>query len=78
MEKTIALPEDLLMAVAEIAQADGKTPEQVIEEVTRQMLRVRGLRSFVAENGRVAKAQGLSESDVSRLIEESRADSRGR
>jgi Arc/MetJ family transcription regulator len=78
MEKNIALPEDLLTAVAEIARADGKTPEEVIEDATRRMLRIRGLRSLVAENRRSAQTQGLTEADVPRLIDEYRGESRGR
>ena len=30
-EKNVALPDDLLMAVAKIAQAEGKTSDEVIE-----------------------------------------------
>jgi len=78
MEKNVVLPQDLLTAVAEIARAEGKTPEEVIEEATRRLVRVRGLRSFVAENRRLAQEQGWTEADVPCLIDECRRESRGR
>ena len=37
-EKNEALPEDLLTAVAEVAQGLGRTPEEVIEAATRRYL----------------------------------------
>ena len=77
-EKNVALPDDLLTAVAEIARVEGKTPDELIEETTRRMLRVRGLRSFVAENRRIAEEQGLTEADVPRLVKEHRREQRGR
>jgi hypothetical protein len=78
VEKNVALPEDLLAAVAEIARAESRTPEEWIEEATRRMLRVRSLRSFVTENRRLAMDQGLTEADVPRLIAEWRRESRER
>jgi len=48
-QNNVRIRDDLLSAVTEIARAEGKTPDEVIEDTTRKMLRVRGLRSFVAE-----------------------------
>ncbi|MDZ4800085.1 MAG: hypothetical protein SGI92_18165 [Bryobacteraceae bacterium] len=74
----VTLPDELLTAVAEIARAEGKTPDELIAESTQKMLRVRGLRSFAAENCRLAEQLGLSESDVPRLVEEYRREQRSR
>lgn len=76
--KTVTLPDDLYSVVVEIARAEGKTPDELIEETTRRMLQVRGLRSFVAENRRRAESQGFTEADVPRLLKESRLEHRGR
>jgi hypothetical protein len=74
----VTLPEELLTAVTEIARAEGKTPDELITETTQKMLQLRGLRSFVAENRRLAEQQGLSEGDVPRLVKEYRREQRGR
>ena len=73
----VTLPDEMLTAVAEITRAEGKTPDELITETTHQMLRIKRLRSFVAENRQIAEQQGLTEDDVPRLIEEYRREQRG-
>ena len=72
--KNVALPEDLLLAVAEIARLEGKTADELVEETTRRMLYIRGLRSFVESNRRHAEQQGFCEEDVQRLVDEHRRE----
>lgn len=74
----VTLPDELLTAVTEIARAEGKTPDELITETTRKMLLIRGLRSFVTENRRLAEQQGFTEADVPRLVKEYRREQRGR
>jgi len=40
-EKNVAISADLLNEVAELAQAEGKTPGELIEEATRELLTLR-------------------------------------
>lgn len=77
-QKNVALPEDLLLAVSELARTEGKTADELIEETTRRMLHIRGLRSFVDENRRRAQQQGFREEDVQRLLDEHRRELNGR
>ncbi|MEO7271305.1 MAG: ribbon-helix-helix protein, CopG family [Vicinamibacterales bacterium] len=78
--KNIALAEDVLARVRQLAAAEGKTPDELIEEAATKLLDARqtvgNLRSFVARNRQRAEAQGLKESDTPRLIAESRAERR--
>jgi hypothetical protein len=76
-QNNIHIPDEMLTAVTEIARAEGKTADELITETTQKMLRVRGLRSFVAENRRLAEQQGLAEEDVPRLVREYRREQRG-
>ena len=79
-EKNIALAEDVFERVREQAQAEGKTPDEIVQEAAVRLLDARqtvgSLRSFVARNRARAEAMGLKESDVPRLIAESRAEQR--
>ena len=80
--KNIALEPELFEELREQAQAEGTTADQLASEAARKLLEARrtlgGLRSFVASNRRDALARGLKESDVPRLIAESRVERRGR
>jgi hypothetical protein len=63
--------------MAEVAQAEGKSVDEFLEEAALRLLKLKDLRSFVAENRELAEQRGLSEADVPRLIAESR-DQRAR
>jgi len=76
--KNVALPEDLLAAVAEMARAAGKTPEEVIEEATRRYLAHERVDRLVRRNEQRARELGITEADVPRIVEEFRRGHRGR
>jgi metal-responsive CopG/Arc/MetJ family transcriptional regulator len=78
MEKNVAIPDDLLAAVAEAAEAEGKTPDEVIEAATRRYLARERLDRFVRQNEERAHALGITESDVPRMVKEWRQEQRGR
>jgi hypothetical protein len=78
--KNVALAEEVLDRVRVQAQAEGKTADELVEEAALKLLAARemvtDLRSFVARNRARNEAAGLKESDVPRLIAESRAERR--
>jgi hypothetical protein len=71
---TITLPDDLRQEMEAAAQAEGKSVDELFAEAARRMLRVKRLRALVSQNRIHAESQGLTESDVSRLIAEHRAE----
>jgi len=71
------LSPELWSRMAEVAQAEGKSVDEFLEEAALRLLKLKDLRSFVAENRELAEQRGLSEADVPRLIAESR-DQRAR
>jgi hypothetical protein len=77
-EKNIALADDLLERVREQARVEGISEDELMNEAALTLLdsrqRVSNLRSFVARNSARAQALGLAESDVLRLIAETRAE----
>ena len=74
--KNIALEPEILERVGKLAEQDGKTADQLMNEAALKLLDTRRavdeLRSFVAGNRRRAEAQGLEESDVPRMVSEVR------
>jgi predicted transcriptional regulator len=72
--KSVALPDDLITAVSEIAQASGKTTDQVVEDATRRYVAHERLDRLVRRNEGRAAALGISEEDVPRVIEEWRRE----
>jgi hypothetical protein len=72
--RNIQLPSELWSRVAETAKAEGRSIDELVEEATLGLLKLRELRSFVAENAELAAKKGLTEGDVPRLIAESRAE----
>lgn len=77
-QNNVYIPEEMLDALTRLAGAEGKTTDELITETIGSMLRIRSLRSFVAENRRMAEQQGLTEDDVPRLIDEYRHQQRSR
>lgn len=77
-EKNVALPEDLLTAASEVARAEGKTTDGLIEAATRRYLACERLDGFVRRNEQRARELGITEGDVPRLIHEHRREQRGR
>jgi SHS2 domain-containing protein len=77
-DRHIKLPAELWSRMADAAQAEGKTVEELFEEAALRLLKLRELRSFVAGNRELATELGLAEADVPRLIAESRTERPGR
>jgi hypothetical protein len=78
--KNIALEPELFERVGKLAEEQGKTADELMNETAVRLLEaqkdVGDLRAFVARNRANAEAMGLKESDVPRLIAESRAERR--
>lgn len=74
--KNIALEPEILEQVGKLAEQEGKTADELMNEAAVKLLDARKtvgeLRSFVARNRQRAEAQGLKESDVPRLVSEVR------
>ena len=66
------------MRVGKLAQAEGKSVDEVANEVMRREVLRRSLRSFAAGNGKDAEEMGLTEADVPRLVDEARLARRTR
>lgn len=77
-DKSIKLSPELWSRMADAAQAEGKTVEELFEEAALRLLQLRELRSFAAGNRELAAERGLTEADVPRLIAESRTERPGR
>jgi len=77
-DRNIKLPAELWSRMADAAQAEGKTVEDLFEEAALRLLQLRELRSFVASNREAAAERGLTEADVPRLIAASRTERSGR
>ena len=78
MKTTVELPDDLLDEVHQKAQAEGRTPDDVIADATRLYLTHGRLEKLVRRNEQRATALGITESDVPRVIKEFRRETRGR
>lgn len=76
MEKNVALPGDLLTAVADMAQTQGKTPDQLIEAATREYLARKEWDRVTRPIARRARELGITEDDVVDLIHEWRREQR--
>ena len=74
--KNITLEPELFERVGELAQAEGRTVDELANEAVRRDLLRRGLRTFVAQNRKDAEELGLTEADVPRLVAEARAERR--
>jgi hypothetical protein len=74
----LALPQDLAAEMEAIAAAEGKTPDELYRNAAQRFLAGRKL-AELAEYGQArAKRLGYQESDVLRLIRESRQEQRER
>ena len=76
--RNVTLTAELFEQVAERAQAEGKTPDEVANEAIGFALREGRWGKLLAYGKRQSTALGLTESDVPRLIAESRHERRGR
>ena len=72
------IPDDLLNAATAIAQAEGKTTDELAADALRRYLARRKLDELGKYGREQARRLGYTEADVPRLIAESRREERGR
>jgi hypothetical protein len=72
--RNVQLPPEIWSRISQAAIAEGKSVDEIIEEVASRLLQARDLGSFVAENRELALQRGLTESDVPRLVSETRQE----
>lgn len=72
----IALPEDLLAAIQFAADAENRTLDDLLADAVRRYLDERSWGELLSYGAERANALGITESDVDRLIAESRAEQR--
>jgi hypothetical protein len=73
-QKNVALEPDVFSRVAEEAKKQGRTPDELTNEATKRFLALRRLQDLQQYGRQRAAELGLDESDVLRLIAESRAE----
>lgn len=72
MARAIQLPGDLLEEINAAAQQQGRTVEQVVTDAVRKYLADVQWQAVLAYGAEQAKRLGYTESDVERLIQETR------
>jgi hypothetical protein len=72
------IPDDLLTAVNETADADGNTTDEIAADALRRHLAHRKLEELGKYGREQSRRLGYTEADVPRLIAESRRENRGR
>jgi hypothetical protein len=72
--RNIELSAEVWSRMSQMARAEGKSVDELLEEAALRLPRVRDLRTFVAENRELANQRGLTEADVPRLISETREE----
>ena len=72
----ISLPEPLLAEIQSAAEAQHRTADELAADAIRQYLEQQSWMQFVERNERRAKAMGITEDDVDRLIKEYRTENR--
>jgi hypothetical protein len=76
--KTVVLEPSVWQQVADRADADGVTPDEVVNEALRIGLEESRWRRLLAKGQRYGQASGYAEADVARVIQEFREEQRGR
>jgi predicted transcriptional regulator len=72
------LSDELLEQVEAAARAQHREPSEIVEEAVRKYLKSERLERFVDRTERRARAKGLREQDVPRLISEVRRENEER
>ena len=70
------LPESLLAEIQRVARAEDRNAAEVVADAVSVYVERQHWRQFVATNERRARAKGLSEDDVNRLVSEMRTENR--
>ena len=74
----LSVPADLVSEMEAAAKAENMTPDEWAAEAYEQRLEAQKWQNLVAFGQEQARKHGFKESDVQRLIAESRAEQRGR
>jgi len=72
----ISLPEPLLAEIQSAAQAEHRSVDEVLTDAVKRYVEERSWAKLLRYGAERAKALGVQESDVERLIAESRAEQR--
>jgi metal-responsive CopG/Arc/MetJ family transcriptional regulator len=72
----ISLPEPLLAEIQNAARAEHRSVDEVLTDAVRRYVEERSWKRLLDYGADRAKALGVKESDVDRLIAESRAEQR--
>ena len=70
----ISLPEPLLAEIQSAAQAEHRGVDEVLTDAVKRYVEERSWTKLLDYGGERAKALGVEESDIDRLIAESRAE----
>jgi len=74
----ISLPEELLAGIQSAAEAQHRSVDEVLADAVHRYLEDHSWTALLDYGAERAKALGIEESDVDRLIAESRLEQRGR
>jgi metal-responsive CopG/Arc/MetJ family transcriptional regulator len=72
----ISLPEPLLKAIRSAAQDEHRSVDEVLSDAVKRYVEERSWTQLLGYGAERAKALGVKESDIDRLIAESRAEQR--
>jgi metal-responsive CopG/Arc/MetJ family transcriptional regulator len=73
----ISLPEPLLAEIQSAAQAEHRSVDEVLIDAVKRYVEERSWMKLLDYGAEQAKTLGIKESDIDRLIAESRAERRG-
>ena len=74
----ISLPEPLLAEIQSAAQAEHRSVDEVLTDAVKRYVEVRSWMKLLDYGAERATSLGVKESDIDRLIAESRAEQRSR
>jgi metal-responsive CopG/Arc/MetJ family transcriptional regulator len=77
-EPTPLISADLLHQVEETAREQNRQPEEVVSEAVRKYLEEQSWVRFVERNESRARAMGITEDDIPRLVDEVRRENAAR
>lgn len=79
MANNASLPGELMAEVRKLAQAEDRSTDEVVQEAVEQLLQLKRREKLYAYGEKQAKKLGIRESNVPRLVRETRQnDARGR
>jgi len=74
MAGNVKVPDSLLAEVERAAHAENRSADDVVKVAIERYLEERGWQRFVENNDRRARAKGIREDDVERLIADVRRE----